>query len=320
METVLILLGIGVSVGLLSLLESEVDQATEDAIDNIDPDPRTDFSDKDDIGIADTSRDLFLADLASLVREGEVSRSEAADILDKVEFVPSPIRIDTLGGDDAAIGGTADDTIEAGPGNDLADGGPGDDKIDLSAGDDVSGIDDRTAPRPDDIQPFSRNELLFADAYLEGGDDFIRGGKGNDEIADGFGSNTILGQENDDFLIAVDQDALSPGTVSGGSGNDVLYVDQGDQVETGGGQDRVIVDVFAGVAEGYQLVVIDDFNAERDIIEIEGPDEVLRDGTTDPVELQTLPGGEDMVILIDGIPAVQLNGANSLTRADIRLR
>jgi len=131
-------------------------------------------------------------------------------------------------------------------------------------------------------------------------------------ILDGYGSNVLNGNEDDDLLVSVDLDEVSPDVVDGGSGNDTIIVDQGDTVSTGSGSDEVLVELSAGVGAGYDTVSIQDFNSEEDVIELAG----LGD---DEVTVADLGDGSGAVVSVGGVPVVVVTGGQGLTVGDIRI-
>ena len=315
----LLLLGIGIGMSALVLSDNDdVDQPAE----------IVELTDGDDEVIGNDYRDGAERYLDDLVGEGELTRAEADRLLDDTLFPDAPINLDAGAGNDGVLGTSGNDTLQGGDGDDFVTGGEGNDRVLLGDGNDVYGIDQRSAPLEDDILTFPVDAGLFASEDLyEGGDDTVVGGEGADAISDSYGANLINGQQGDDFIISVDQDGVSPDTVLGGHGNDILIVDQGDLVNTSRGADRVTVDLFAGVAEGYQVVTIEDFDPSQDRIELEGPVGLLRtptpsnpdDEVVNPVSVTDLEDGSGAVICINDIPVVVVIGGQGMTVGNIRL-
>ncbi|MFK7753840.1 MAG: calcium-binding protein [Sedimentitalea sp.] len=200
-------------------------------------------------------------------------------------------------GDDRLFGGLGNDVLNAGAGNDLingnegndvASGGSGDDTINGQQGNDVvfgrDGEDDLSGD--------------FGRDWVDGGqgDDTLRGGPGRDLLAGGDGEDTLQGGNNDDILIGgsafetvltdselVDlrddiQDGLiqafrnagvvdgfddqQSDTLSGGFGNDILYVGDGDIATGDGGQDSfVLLD-----GDSTAVAEITDFDTDQDAL------------------------------------------------------
>ena len=322
MIELLVLLGVGMAIGLSGLGGgSSEDEGLPE---------QEDLTSGDDGLIAEEFRDDLTALYADLVDAGEVTQSEADALLSRIAFRAGAINVSSGDGDDELVGGADGDARDAGAGDDLVFGGGGDDLVRLGDGSDVYGIDQRAAVRPDDLDRFPVDSAPVGDEQsLEGGDDRILGGQGNDYIADGFGADHLNGQAGDDLLISVDQDGVTPDRVIGGGGNDVLIVDEGDSVSLGAGEDRVTVDVFAGLSNGYLTVEIDDFTPGDDVIELEGhygwlrpaavldPDTGQQIGERDRITVEDLADGTGAVVFVDDIPVVRVIGGQGLTAQDI---
>ncbi|THH36833.1 hypothetical protein E4Z66_07760 [Aliishimia ponticola] len=321
MIELLVLLGVGLAIGM-------ADGGGGSSGDDL-PE-QEDLTSEDDGLVSEDYRAELNATYDILVAEGEISRSEADAILDDVQFRSGAINVAAGAGDDEIVGSDQGDLLDAGAGDDLVFGGEGDDAVLLGDGSDAYGVDTRAAVRPDDFEPFPVNVApLGAESQLEGGDDRVLGGQGDDYIADGFGTNHLNGQAGDDFLISVDQDGVTPDRVVGGSGDDVLIVDEGDSVRLGAGEDRVTVDVFGGLSSDYLTVEIDDFTPGEDVIELEGgvgwlrpapvldPDTGQQIGERDRITVFDLSDGTGAMVAVDGIPVVRVFGGQGLTAQDI---
>ncbi|MFW2589114.1 calcium-binding protein [Sagittula sp. SSi028] len=120
----------------------------------------------------------------------------------------------------------------------------GDDRVFLGEGDDV-------------YDPFLRNDAA--------GDDFVRGGNGNDSLSDSIGFDTLKGDAGDDVLRAVDEQGRTEAdSLTGGVGNDILAGDAGDTLNGGEGQD-----VFFGLAEAdADPIIVEDFDPDEDALGI----------------------------------------------------
>ncbi len=318
MMAIFLLLGVGLAVSAIAL-------SGDDGDDGAGAEPQ-ELTEGDDQVIGADYRGGAESYLADLVAEGELSQAEADAFLAETLFPDSPVNLDAGAGDDAMLGTAGDDTLLGGVGNDYIAGGAGDDLVVLGDGEDVYGIDERSASLPDDILFFPVDSGLFgSEEDYEGGDDTVVGGAGNDAISDSYGANEINGQQGDDFIISVDQDGLTPDTVLGGHGDDILVVDQGDLVNTSLGADLVTVDLFAGVAAEYQVVTIDDFDPSQDRIELEGASELLRgpapsgpdDVVENPVTVTDLEDGSGAVISVNGIPVVVVIGGQGMTIGNV---
>lgn len=264
----------------------------------------------------------FVAEFDDLVAEGEITQGQADQALGQIDFVSGAQDIDALGGDDYLLLGAGDDTVDGGAGDDVILTGLGDDSVDLGEGNDIYGADFRDIPSVDDIEsfPIAENSGNLSEATIEGGDDTINGGVGNDAISDSFGSNEINGQQGADFIVSVD-DASDQGTadtVSGGFGFDTLVVDEGDVVETGNGRDSVVVETYNGVEEGYDVVTITDFEQGKDSLVVQGQPGLLNPvGDEDTVTVENSQNGEDAIVLINNIPVVRVVGGAGLAESDV---
>ncbi|MFC5423516.1 metallophosphoesterase [Bosea eneae] len=132
-------------------------------------------------------------------------------------------------GDDVILAGLGDDTVQASDGNDTVDGNEGDDVLDGEAGDDVlaGGAGD------DELIGGAGDDRLAGGA----GDDTLEGGDGADtaDYADDTVGVTIDLAAGEAFGDAAGADALiAIENVIGGSGDDVLRGDAGDNRLDGG--------------------------------------------------------------------------------------
>jgi len=154
-------------------------------------------------------------------------------------------------------------------------------------------------------------------------DDTSASGAGDDANSDNFGSNLINGQQGDDFIVAVDDrsDLGKVDTVKGGVGRDTLVVDEGDLVTTRGGADQDILETYSGVADGYDVVTITDFDTARDVLTLQGEASLLRPGNGDetPVSVQELDDQTGTMVLINGIRVAHLIGAQGVSPDQIRV-
>ena len=316
-----LLLILGVGVGLAAIVDSNGGGGSSS---DGEPD---EFTDEEDAIVDEQFLPGLESNFLDLVNEGEVTQDEADAILDAINFVDSPQNIDTGGGDDVVLLAEGDNTVVTGDGEDIVLGGAGDDNIDLGNGDDLYGLDNRSVSLPDDFLTFpslaGSTPLTTGgedEAVLEGGDDTIRGGPGVDFISDSFGSNVIEANQGDDVIITVDDesDTGTPDVVRGGFGFDNLIVDEGDIVETGRGFDVVTVEVFGGVEDGYDEVVIEDFRRGDDTIEIAGTPDMFLGTEDDPaITVSQLEDGSGSLVSINGIGVVRVIGVPDLVADDI---
>jgi Ca2+-binding RTX toxin-like protein len=101
-----------------------------------------------------------------------------------------------------------------------------------------------------------------------GGDKTLVGGEGNDAVQGGLGSDNLVAQEGDDFMLG-GEFATPPvkDTLSAGAGKDVIDVLNEpagkDVVSCGGGLDRVLADSKDVVAPDCEKVFIGPAAADR---------------------------------------------------------
>ncbi|MDG1280313.1 MAG: calcium-binding protein [Pseudorhodobacter sp.] len=233
-----------------------------------------------------------------------------------------------MGGDDILRGGLESDSLYGGADNDLAYGGSGGDLLSGDLG----------------------NDTLYGDA----GDDLIEGGAGNDSLYGGLGNDVLLGEDDDDLLDGGEDDdilldGLGKDTLIGGTGDDVIstigretFEDPidlvGDVSDGGEGEDFILFD--PGFVEGGADTVTG--GADEDFFSVYVPD---ADGA-DPVEpavitdfsntdnlrvlMETKTAGNELtygttedglstLVLLDGIPVVQLQGFLELDQGRVVL-
>ncbi|OEJ65676.1 hypothetical protein BEN30_13565 [Magnetovibrio blakemorei] len=133
----------------------------------------------------------------------------------------------------------------------------------------------------------------------EGGNDYIDGGAGDDEIHGGGGADTLIGgQGNDQIYGDTGNDTLDGGqgadTLMGGQGNDMLSGGQGDDVLVGGRGDDVLeggqgADAFVFRAGDGNDIVLD--LGHQDVLRFEGQEFNMDDFT-----LQSDPEGSATTI------------------------
>jgi Ca2+-binding RTX toxin-like protein len=157
-------------------------------------------------------------------------------------------------GDDEVTGTEENDIIRTWAGNDTIDGGLGDDEIRPGEGDDlVFGGDGRDwiigSPGEDEL-------------YGQVGGDRVFGGDDNDFIDGGYGSDRLGGQDGDDTIFggfdARDEDGVivpalqNTDTITGGEGNDTIYIWGGEGTANGedGTDDLILVTGPASLTGG----------------------------------------------------------------------
>jgi Ca2+-binding RTX toxin-like protein len=130
---------------------------------------------------------------------------------DQLYGLPGNDRLLSQSSADVDEGGTGDDDVRAGDGNDQINGGPGNDSGTGPVG---------NSPNLERILA-GQNGNDIIDGFT--GADNLQGGNDNDQLDGGPQVDTLLGQDGDDFINAVDR---APGdTVSCGSGTDVAVLD-----------------------------------------------------------------------------------------------
>ena len=184
---------------------------------------------------------------------------------------------DTLDGRDDTLsrtyqGGAGDDVILAAKLTDVADGGEGDDTIRPAAGDDLS----YGGAGNDVVTDGFGRDIHFGgegDDSLSGGanGDFLQGGAGADSLIGGGGSDYLAGGSDNDLIDGRASQGDAPkddglDSLFGGTGDDQLFLDNGDQATGGDGADRFTIDEAAA---GDGVVTITDFTAGEDDIAIE---------------------------------------------------
>jgi Ca2+-binding RTX toxin-like protein len=220
--------------------------------------------------------------------------------LENVVISDGPLAVNTGAGDDLVIGSSQGDVIEGGSGNDVVFASAGDDQVTLGSGNDLYGSET--------VNPNLGSTDL--------GDDVVQGGLGDDVIIDLYGSNVLAGQGGNDIVNAIDAEETStPDQISGGSGDDFLFIDSGDTAETGSGSDTVQALVTGDGST--DLITISDFSLLTDGLRLQGlstDDEVtVQDTSADPTE------DNQATIFVNGNPVIEVVGGRGLTVDDIIL-
>ncbi|WP_193748749.1 calcium-binding protein [Leisingera sp. ANG-Vp] len=181
------------------------------------------------------------------------------------------------GQNDTIQGGAGDDAISAGNGDERLRGGAGDDL--LSGGLMYEVPQDQAADALDDFQ--SGLDVRFTPEFSS--------------VSDDGASDTLVGGDGLDTLIAGDGDVLTGG---GGSGNDF---------------------VTGYWAEGNTAAVVTDFDLDEDALlyyypEAEGAPELT-------VEIEDNgSGGQDSVLYADGSAIMRINGTGGTLSVDVHVR
>jgi Ca2+-binding RTX toxin-like protein len=188
----------------------------------------------------------FASRSAGVTVDLAAGRSSDGDVLASFEAV------DGGAGPDRLLAGAAGETLRGGAGDDLVRGGAGDDVLEGGLGaDTVDGGRGNDQIRGDPPQ---------GDGYytpvIQLSPDRLRGGPGDDQLADTGGANRIEGGSGDDLLVGGSgRDVMSGGPGSdyllGHGGADLLAGGLGrDRLHGGGGADRLLGGPGADLLQG----------------------------------------------------------------------
>ncbi|MEM7473305.1 MAG: hypothetical protein AAF340_18300 [Pseudomonadota bacterium] len=310
MVELFVLLGLGLLLGGASGGSDGGDSSAEPEDDA----PRDSFDAGTQAVVTDEISQIVTDLFDELETSGELSNAQRQDAEGALTFLNGPMDVATGADPDLIFGSSGDDSIDAGKGADIVFGNTGDDTIELGDGLDTYGVENFDPVAPN--QPGALRAPLD-EASIEGGDDWVRGGKGADVIADGYGSDRLAGNEGGDLIISVDQDEGNPDVVLGGFGFDTMIVDEGDTVTTGEGQDEVVAYLKGAVDAGYDPITITDFNRSDDMIQIQAPAAVLGNNPLDVITITELANGSGSVVEINGIPAIVVTGGTGLAPQDL---
>ncbi|AFV97424.1 MULTISPECIES: calcium-binding protein [unclassified Sulfuricurvum] len=152
-----------------------------------------------------TLNDKSIVDLAAIQFATEGS--------DNLIYGDSVTTLDTLGGDDVVITGTAADTVHGGAGNDTLRSGDGNDALYGDAGNDtlIAGSGNDT------LEGGEGNDIL----YGENGNDALSGNTGEDTLQGGLGDDLYL------FNLGDGRDTIIDEYPYGSGGNDTLRFGEG---------------------------------------------------------------------------------------------
>jgi Ca2+-binding RTX toxin-like protein len=217
------------------------------------------------------------------------------------DFIEGQSSDDTLlGGDgaDTLLGGSGRDFLSGGTGSDSLDGGNGDDTI-IGGGSNffrtTSGAGNWTAE-----MEAALDELVLTDAALATGG----------PIADILASAPFAGVDVSGFAMPPVADTAAD-FLSGGSGNDALFLETGDVGVGGIGDDTFHLN---GDAAPDRIMTITDFAAADDMIVVE------HDASLPAPVVSVADNGGNADVLIDGVRLASVRGAAGiLTAADVTL-
>ena len=196
---------------------------------------------------------------------------------------------------DTLIGTNIPDTLIGGIGDDNIDGLDGPDTIDYSgtasgvtvnlnvtAAQNTGGAGNDTIANVENIVGSNNNDRLIGKTGVDGGDNILSGGAGNDQLFGIGGDDTLNGGAGNDLALG----GAGNDTVNGNAGDDLLLGGIGDDVITGGlgrdflfGQAGTDTFVFNDIAEtGLTFAdrdIIRDFSqADGDKIDLSGIDAI----------------------------------------------
>lgn len=217
----------------------------------------------------------------------------------ELDLVTGPIDVDLRDGDDLAMGSDGADRILGGAGSDVVYGGPGDDVVDLGAGDDAYAF----APRDS-----------VGWGVLSAGNDTVSGGDGSDAIIDAWGRDEISGGPGADLISTVDapeEGEATPDDVYAGSGQDLIFVDNGDRVTTGADADAIAIDL-TDLSGDIDPVLIRDFDPAQDVLGL------ATDGTPS-VATTAREDGTGLDVIVDDVVVATLLGVDTLDPAQIEI-
>ena len=149
------------------------------------------------------------------------------------------------------------------------------------------------------------------DADADRGNDFVRGGAGDDGVIDLSGKDTIYGDSGDDILatFGTGQTPDAPDTIDGGAGDDALFGDNADVMTGGTGTD--VFSIIKPANSPSEEVIITDFSTTDDTLGLFVPD---GNSDTETVDLRYDPSENLVRAFWRGDEVAVLNG---LTSADI---
>jgi|CXWL01.1.fsa_nt_gi Ca2+-binding RTX toxin-like protein len=224
-----------------------------------------------------------------------------------IENVTGGNGADTLisgAGAQTLTGGGGDDTLDGGAGADTLVGGAGNDTYIVTGNDTVT----ETANNGTDIVftgnnnytlPTNVENLTFTGTGAFTG----TGGAGANVITGGAGNDTLDGGGGDDTLIG----GNGADTLDGGAGNDRLVGGAGNDNMNGGAGNDVFV-----LTPGFGADIVTGFDANpagggQDMIDVIG---LGINAANFAARVSIVDLGADMMITIDGISSIRLNGVN----------
>lgn len=159
---------------------------------------------------------------------------------------------------------------------------------------------------PEDV-PDAASRILIGTDDAE----VLTGGDGNDGLLGSGGADTLRGGAGNDALVGADDDDAD--LLAGEDGNDSLTLGAGDTASGGAGEDLFSL---ADFGPNTPPSVIADYSPDEDQIVLMYDREVHPEPV---VSMEQVEGTEDMSVLLDGVQIAIVQGAGSLTAADIQL-
>ncbi len=208
--------------------------------------------------------DLMLSGTVILRLEGVTDPDEVDLFFDSMDVADQTIMPGEL-----ALGTQADDDIRTGSGDDAVFAGRGDDEISTGAGDDYISLRTSFPFAGEGSLGWGDNTVNAGsgdDRVLGGmGDDMVQGGAGQDLILGGGGADKLWGGDGNDVIDAFDVDNPAPDSVFGGTGDDRMVLNDGDEATGGAGRDIFDIEEFA---RGDDVVRVTDFRPGQDILRV----------------------------------------------------
>jgi Ca2+-binding RTX toxin-like protein len=210
--------------------------------------------------IIDPPQDLAYGSTYQLyLMHGVVKNAQTGELLMSMDHFfttgasPHPLQLTGTSGNDHLIGSAFDDVLSGGDGSDELQGGAGNDQLDGGAGEDFL----YDADGSNILRGGEGNDNLSVGGFDHTATNLLDGGAGDDWLNAYHGVITMLGGAGDDKLAI----GGGGGTLDGGAGNDVLFVNKIDAATTARGGDGS--DKFMLAPDLAAPLVIEDFAAGK---------------------------------------------------------
>jgi Ca2+-binding RTX toxin-like protein len=295
------------------------DQVTGEVLARFDP-RDLDWFDTMGTAVAAKANEVFdyiatLAATEGIVRNG----SEVGD------YLAGSVRADTIrgaGGDDFLEASWGNDRLQGGDGQDLLWGGAGRDRIfggegddqlggqagsdylDGGAGFDVADLSDETGAlvvalhSANSVKVLAGGKVIDELVSVEG----VIGGSGHDQLKGDRGANFLDGGSGNDFLNGRGTATGERDVLSGGAGEDILFLRSGSATLDGGsGADRFVI--VAGNADvfGYDVSDVVDFRRAKSAVTVDV------DRNTGTYTYSLADGGEGRLAFLDKVRGTAFN-------------